>query len=317
LKAHPDPKERSATATATQDGSSTSTPAAAQGERSIGALVRELERALEPVLRGDAGREAREIIAVLADMPRSWPARHSDAEAEPALARRARAAAAARRRGMPLPYAVGRMAFRHLTLEVDERVLIPRPETEGLVDLVIGRGVPGGLAIDVGTGSGAIALALAQEGRFDRIIGTDISTDALTVATANARRLEGVLATPVEFRAGAGLAPVRGLRARAIVSNPPYISWAEAGELPSSVRDWEPTVALFSGGSGLDATVAVVRDAAALLEADGLLALEVDVRRAVAVAEIVAGDGRYTAVAVRTDLFGRERFVTAVRRTGA
>lgn len=287
-----------------------------EGPLTVGALVRELEGVLEPALRDDAGEEARGIVAMLMDMPRSWPMRHSGAESEPDLVRRARAAAAARARGMPLPYAVGRAAFRHLTLEVDERVLIPRPETEGLVDLVLGSGLSGGLAIDVGTGSGAIALALAQEGRFDRIIATDVSTDALLVAAANARRLRSALGTPIEFRAGAGLAPVAGLRARAIVSNPPYISWGEAAALPSSVRNWEPSVALFSGVSGLDATVAVVRDAGALLEPGGLLALEVDVRRAATVATLVAGDGRYAAVAVRTDLFARERFVTAVRRTG-
>jgi release factor glutamine methyltransferase len=105
------------------------------------------------------------------------------------------------------------------------------------------------------------------------------------------------------------------LRARAIVSNPPYISWTEAADLPSSVRDWEPPVALFSDGMGLDITAALVRDAGAVLEPDGVLALEVDARRARAVAALVTGDGRYGAVAVRSDLFGRERFVTA-RRTG-
>jgi release factor glutamine methyltransferase len=283
---------------------------------SVGVLVRELEQVLSGQSGPMARREAQDIVAALLDVPRSWPVQHRDDPADAELSRRARAAAEARTRGMPLAYAVGRAAFRHLTLEVDERVLIPRPETEGLVEIIIERGISGGLAIDVGTGSGAIALALAQEGRFDHIIGTDVSSGALDVARANADRLRRAISTPVEFRAGADLAPVRGFRARAIVSNPPYISWGEAAGLPSSVRDWEPAVALFSGESGLCATTVLVREAADVLEPGGMLALEIDARRAAAVAELVVNDGRYTAVAVRTDLFGRERFVTAMRRTG-
>ena len=217
---------------------------------------------------------------------------------------------------MPVPYAVRRAAFRHSTLDIDERVLIPRPETEGLVDVVIARATPGGVAIDMGTGSGAIALALAQEGRFERVIGTDVSTNAIDVATANASRLKGALGAVVEFRAGADLAPVRDVRARAIVCNPPYISWTEAATLPSSVRDWEPAVALFSGRDGTDATAVLIREAGEALEAGGLLAVEVDARRAATIAGLMAADGRYTQVVVAEDLFGRERYVSGLRRTG-
>ncbi len=284
--------------------------------RSIGDLLRELERALAGVVGVEPARDAREIIAAILDVPRHWPAAHRLAVADPALASAARHAAAARRCGMPLPYAVRRAAFRQLTLEVDDRVLIPRPETEGLVDLVLARDLAGGIAIDVGTGSGAIALALAQEGRFDRVIGTDVSTDAIAVARRNAQRLAGRFSTPVEFRPGADLAPVRELRARAIVSNPPYISWAEAAVLPPSVRDWEPPVALYSGASGLQATAALVRQAAAILEPSGVLALEVDMRRAERVAAMVMAEGRFRDVIVTRDVFGRERYVTALRCTG-
>jgi release factor glutamine methyltransferase len=282
----------------------------------VGDLLGELECAITGTAEADPQREACDIIAALLDLPRHWPAAHRHEAVAPALARKALGAAEARRRGMPLAYAVGRAAFRLLTLQVDERVLIPRPETEGLVDLVLERSLSGGLAIDVGTGSGAIALSLSQEGRFDRVIGTDVSTDALVVARHNADSVARSLCTPVEFRAGTDLAPVRGMRARAIVSNPPYISWPEAAALPSSVRDWEPPVALYSGESGLDATARLVAEAAAILEPSGMLALEVDVRRAEQVAEMLIAESHFTDVVVTKDLFGRERYITGLRRTG-
>src|SRR6185437_10594353 len=140
----------------------------------------------------------------------------------------------------PFAYAVRRASFRHLTLDVDERVLIPRPETEGLVEQVLQlSGGMGGTAVDIGTGSGAIALSLASEGIFDRVVATDVSLDALAVARLNASRLAGALRAPVEFRHGSLLAPITDLRAAVIVSNPPYIAYHEAAELPAGVRDWE------------------------------------------------------------------------------
>jgi len=284
--------------------------------RTIGALVHELAGTLDPGMGAGARREARDIVAALLDVARLWPIGHADDGADDALVARAREAVERRRRGMPLAYAVGRAAFRQLTLDVDERVLIPRPETELLVDLVLAatRG-RGGLAIDVGTGSGALALALASEGQFDRVIGTDVSSDALHVAAANARRLVPDIGRRVEFRQGSYLAPVEGLSARAVVSNPPYISYAEALSLPASVRGWEPAVALLAGDDGLAATTAIVAGAAAILEPGGVLALEADSRRAATAAALVAADGRYGDIAVRPDLTGRDRFIVAIRRT--
>jgi release factor glutamine methyltransferase len=217
---------------------------------------------------------------------------------------------------MPFQYAVGRANFRYVTLEVDARVLIPRPETELLVGLVLDecQTAPGGVAIDVGTGSGAIAIALAQEGAFDSIFATDVSLDALAVARRNAGVNGPSFRTPVEFRHGSLLAPVGGVRARAVVANPPYIAFDEARSLPASVRDWEPSVALLSAGNGLEDTTTLIRQAGAQLEDGGLLALEVDARRASLVAEMVSADGRYADVTVRLDLAGRERFVVARRR---
>jgi release factor glutamine methyltransferase len=224
-------------------------------------------------------------------------------------------AAERRVRGAPFAYAVGRAAFRHLTLDVDERVLIPRQETEQLVEVALRlvRGTTGGVAVDVGTGSGAIALALASEGPFSRVIATDVSLDALAVARHNAALLRGALRATVELRQGSLLAPLRGERVRLVVSNPPYIAYGEAAALPAAVRDWEPSVALFSGDEGMAATRRLVAEAADVLLPGGWLALEADSRRASLAAELVTADGRYEAVAVHLDLAGRERIVVARR----
>ena len=260
--------------------------------------------------------EARELLALMHDMPRHWPTSARDQPMTAWDADAAVAAAGRRKTGMPLQYAAGRATFRHLTLHVDERVLIPRPETEQLVDIVLELTVHerGGVAVDVGTGSGAIALSLASEGRFAHVIGTDVSLDALAVARANAERFAGRSCAEVELRHGSLLDPVRERGLRAIVSNPPYVSFDEAAALPASVRDWEPAVALFSGEQGLAASALLVRDAAALLAPSGVLALEVDSRRAATVAELAASHGSYVGVRVALDLTGRERFVVARRR---
>jgi release factor glutamine methyltransferase len=184
-----------------------------------------------------------------------------------------------------------------------------------LVDLVLEAEQGGrGTVVDVGTGSGAIALALATEGDFERVIATDVSRGALDVAERNAALVRDDLRAPVELLHGSLLAPLAGLRVRAVVSNPPYIAFAELEELPASVRDWEPPLALLSGEEGLATTRSIVRDAPSVLEGGGLLALEVDTRRASLVVEALASNGSYQDVAVHLDLTGRERFVLARRR---
>jgi len=280
----------------------------------LGTLLSELTAGLEGAGVALARDEARDIVAAVLDVPRFWPSTNKGALVDATAVDEARNAAVARARGAPFAYAVGRAAFRHLTLAVDERVLIPRQETELLIDLVLKAEKGGrGTVIDVGTGSGAIALALATEGNFDRVIGTDVSRDALDVAERNAAFLRDELAAPVELVHGSLLAPVARVRAEVVVSNPPYIAFAELEELPPSVRDWEPPLALASGDGGLSATRTIIRDAVPILVSGGLLALEVDTRRASLVAEAVATNGAYTDVAVHLDLTGRERFVLARR----
>ncbi len=258
---------------------------------------------------------ARDLIAGVLDQPRFWPSAQRglvlDADTERAI----RAAAGRLREGMPMQYAVGRAPFRHLTLAVDRRVLIPRPETELLVDLVLAAQRGGkGTVVDVGTGSGAIALALAAEGGFSEVIATDVSADALDVARANLTAIPAERRGRVSFRLGSLLEPLAGGRVDTIVSNPPYIAPDEAAGLPRLVRDWEPASALFADANGMAVIQALVPQAAEALVPGGLLALEVDSRRVTDAAACVSGEGRFTDVETRLDLTGRPRFVVARRQ---
>ena len=210
-------------------------------------------------------------------------------------------------RGVPFAYAVGRAAFRTLDLAIDSRALIPRPETEGLVDLVLSR-VRGGLAADIGTGSGCIALALATEGTFERVIAVERSADAAALARENVALVHP--RTPVEIREGDLLAPLAGERFRAIVANPPYLTEAEYAALAPSVRDFEPRDALASGPDGLAATRRLLAGAAPLLEPGGVLALEIDERRGDAVRALALASG-WTRIEVHDDVFGRPRYALA------
>jgi release factor glutamine methyltransferase len=221
----------------------------------------------------------------------------------------------------PLQYVLGHAAFRRLELQVDRRVLIPRPETEVLVGEVIdwlkktGRLEAGqrGVVLDLGTGSGAIALSVAQE-TGARVVATDASADALAVACANARRLG--LESELELRAGSLWEPIRSdERFVAIVSNPPYVADADRASHMPEVRDWEPESALFAGPDGLDVIRAIVAQAPAHLEAGGLLALEVGADQAAAVSELCARQGDYHSIRIRKDLAGRERVVLAESET--
>jgi len=226
-----------------------------------------------------------------------------------------------REAGEPVQYITGRAAFRHLDLAVDRRVLIPRPETELLVDAVLEHLAAGDwsrrspVVLDLGTGSGCIALAVAQEHPQARVVASDASPAALDVARANAAGLG--LADRVTFVEGHWFGAV-GAEERfdVIVSNPPYISFDEATALPSDVRDWEPPTALFADEGGLADVREILDDAPRHLRAGGLLALELAETRAAEVASWLEGAHDWASVEVRTDLAGRPRMLLARREHG-
>lgn len=209
--------------------------------------------------------------------------------------------------GEPLAYVVGWTGFRHLKVRTDRRALIPRPETEGLVDLALDR-QPTGWAADVGTGTGCIAVALATEGRFDEVHAVDLSPDALALAALNAEAAGAV----VRFHQGDLVAPLRPGRFDLLVANPPYVSDGEHERLDPSVRDWEPALALRSGVDGLRHTRRLLDEGRGAVRAGGWMVLELDAARAAASAEVARGFG-WTSVEVHHDLFGRDRYLTARR----
>jgi len=281
-------------------------------------VIEELTTALRFAGIADPRRIATDIIAALLEVPRSWPSMNRESGVDPQILASAREAARRLGAGAPFAYAVGSVQFRHLNLYVDGRVLIPRPETEVLVGEILERmdarftkSENWGTAVDIGTGSGAIALCLASEGKFGKVVATDVSLDAIEVARLNAIRCAAELRCDVEFRRGSLLAPVRGLKATVLVSNPPYIAFSELEALPASVRDWEPPLALLSGHDGMAATAKIITEGSRILTSGGTLALEVDERRSSLVAELIMRHGGYTDVGVRLDLTGRERFVLA------
>lgn len=282
----------------------------------IGGLLDEAARALAAAGVAGARREALALWAAVSGTSpgEAWVGR--DASAPRSAAERFARALEARADGAPMAYAVGHATFRTLELAVDTRVLIPRPETEGLVQRVLGwaeRAGRWGVAADVGTGSGCIALSLAAEGRFTRVLATDLSPEALAVARANAARLAP--RTPVEFRLGDLLWALSRDVVDAVVANPPYVTTAEWETLGPEVREREPRLALVGGPDGLRHTEALLRAAPAALLAGGLLAMEVDCQRAVRARELARALGWRTA-RLEEDLFGRPRYLLATREDG-
>ena len=216
----------------------------------------------------------------------------------------------------PLQYIIGRAAFRQLELKTDPRVLIPRPETEVLVQEVLDWASAAGKSLgrvwEMGTGTGAVALSLAVEGACTTIVATDSSPDALSVAADNAERYD--VSGLVEFREGSLFEPLEeGEEFDVIVSNPPYIAEGEKGELQPEVRDWEPPEALVAGEDGLDVIRQLVAGAPEHLLAGGFLALECGLGQAERIATDLNATGAFAAVRIRPDLTGRPRFVIAER----
>lgn len=304
------------------------------GSGSLGDLVGELA-----VQLGSAS-EARWIAADAAGIPDRGLPTVLDRPAGFAVAARAADLCRRRRAGEPLQYVLGRWAFRSLELAVDPRVLIPRPETEQVVEVALrelgrlpaGTGATGEEAarrspvvVDAGTGSGAIALSIAVEAGAARPDGlevwaTDSSPDALEVAAANRRAVSGRLppGTAVHLQRGdwlLGLPPRLAGQVALVVANPPYLSEAEWADLDPSVRDHEPRRALVAGPTGLEAYRVLFAQIGAWVAPDAAVVVEIAPHQADALGELARRAGA-AEVAVHPDLSGRDRAVVARFRRG-
>jgi release factor glutamine methyltransferase len=234
---------------------------------------------------------------------------HRDETADAGFVDRYGALIARRLQREPVAQIRGVQEFWGRDFHVSPAVLTPRPETEILVEIASDylRTHPSARVVDVGTGSGCIAVTLALEHPTALIEATDLSSAALSVARQNAERLG---AGRIRLHHGSYLAGITG-PIDLIVSNPPYVPSAVARALAPEVREYEPAIALFGGEDGLHAVRALLREAGKVLRADGLLVLEVGYDQADAVAEAVRGIGGLTLIEIRDDLQGIPRVVLA------
>lgn len=267
--------------------------------------VRDLLAQAARTLHGnEARREAALLLRHVLGVTDSWLVAHADDSIDPEHAAAFRDLVARRARGEPVAYLTGTRGFHALELQVTPDVLIPRPETELLVDCALQR-IPEDMewaVADLGTGSGAIALAIAKARPRAKVVATDASGAALAVARANADRL-GLRS--VQFAQGDWCAALGDARFDLIVSNPPYIAESDAHLREGDLR-FEPAAALASGSDGLDAIRIIVRDARAHLRDGGWLLFEHGFDQGPAVRELLAAHD-YAEVFTQRDLEVRER----------
>jgi len=215
----------------------------------------------------------------------------------------------------PVAYITGRKAFWTFSLEVSKDVLIPRPDTEIIVEEALDICRKDDAAeiniLDIGTGSGAIALALAKEINNAHVVATDISAAALVLAKKNARSLK--LDDKIDFRQGDLFAPVEEVF-DVIVCNPPYIPEDEYQELPAGVKDYEPRIALLAGENGLEFYKKLIYQAPDYLKKNGWLLLEIGAKQDTAVCGLTEETGGYDSIAMRRDYAGLPRVVRARRK---
>lgn len=252
--------------------------------------------------RGLDRLEAQLLLGALLGVERGWLISHEDAELTPGQDARFKDWLVQRLQDVPLAYLLGEKEFHGLRLRVDAHTLVPRPDTEVLVDwaleLLPGLG-PGPRALDLGTGSGAIALAIKHRHPAAAVTAVDLSLGALAMAAANAQHL----ALAVEFLAGDWWLPLTGRRFELIVSNPPYIA-GDDPHLPALRH--EPLSALTPGGDGLSALQTLIEGAPDHLIAGGWLLLEHGYDQAEAVARALQRRG-FVELACRRDLGGQPR----------
>lgn len=288
-----------------------------------------LQDAAKRLPGNEARREAALLLRHVLDVTDAWLVAHASDPVDPSQIAAFQSLIERRARGEPIAYLTGTRGFHALVLQVAPDVLIPRPETELLVDLALARvperspdeaaqrrnpgrraeshpdsaALPPGCAVvDLGTGSGAIALAIAKACPHAQVVATDASASALRVARANAKRLD---LRNVEFAQGDWCEALGDTRFDLIVSNPPYIAEGDPHLRAGDLR-FEPAAALASGADGLDAIRIIVRDARARLHRGGWLLFEHGFEQGVAVRALLAVHG-YAEVFTERDLEGRER----------
>jgi release factor glutamine methyltransferase len=268
------------------------------------AAVREVAQELEGAGVPSPRVDAEHLVAYVLGLSRSG-LYASDRELTEDEARRLDGLVARRREREPLAYILGEWGFRRLTLAADRRALVPRPETEELVERCLERlsGSPQPRVLDVGVGSGAIALAIADEHPGARVLAVDRSADALALAAENLARSS--FNGRVELRRSDLLAGVEG-PFDLVVSNPPYVSPAEYDTLQPEIRLYEPREAVVGVGVGAE----IAMEARAVLSSGGWLLLECGDGQADELADQLAGLG-YQDVMRTSDLAGRDRIVEA------
>lgn len=269
-----------------------------------------LAQGAERIGGADARREAELLLGHALQRDRAWLFAHARDAVEASAQAHYFEAIARRHAGEPVAYVTGQRGFWNLDLAVTPAVLVPRPETELLVEVALAS-LPSDRdlrIVDLGTGSGAIALALASERPRARLVAIDASEDALAVARGNARRNE---ITNVEFRQGDWYAPVAGERFDLIASNPPYIAESDPHVTRGDLR-FEPRLALTSGVDGLDAIRVLAAGATRQLQPGGWILVEHGFDQGEAVRRLFA-DAGLVEIATRQDLEARDRLCIARR----
>lgn len=267
----------------------------------------------------DARLDAELLLRQVIKRDRAWVFAHGDEQLDSDAGKQYETLLQRRLKREPVHYLIGMREFYGRAFVVTPDVLIPRPETELIIDTALAEGerLPGDpLIIDLCTGSGCIAITLAAELRTTRLLATDLSPEALRVARTNAQRhqvedrvrlLRGDLFEPVEQLDLAGKADI-------ITANPPYVPAALLGILPPEVRDHEPGMALVAGPEGTEFHRRIIADAPRFLKHGGKLIMEMGIDQADAVRAIVRDTGAYDAPQVLKDLAGIERVLIATKK---
>ena len=262
----------------------------------------------------DAQTAAELLAARLLKCGRGFLVSHAEKEVPEKMLEAMRRAMARLVKGEPLQYVLGEWDFRTLTLKCDRRALIPRPETEELVERVLKhlKSLPSSgnpLVVDVGTGTGCITLSLAKECARGIFLGTDISPEAVALARENAERC--ALGGRAKFAVADGLDEFDPESVDVIVSNPPYVTTAECDTLDPRVRDFEPRMALDGGVSGLDFYERYISDAVAVLKPGGAVFFEIGESQGESVRRLLTEWG-FSEIRIEKDLSGRDRFASGL-----